>query len=59
MNLYKFIITVKRYPDDEKGRRRRWSTRSNTLNGAIRKTFQEVPDILSIVKILYVNRKEK
>lgn len=50
MNLYKFIITVKRYPDDEKGRRR-WSTRSNTLNGAIRKTFQEVPDILSIVKI--------
>ena len=52
MNLYKFIITVKRYPDDEKGRRRRrWSTRSNTLNGAIRKTFQEVPDILSIVKI--------
>lgn len=51
MNLYKFIITVKRWPDDEKGRKRRWSTRSNTLNGAVRKTFQEVPDILSIVKI--------
>lgn len=51
MNLYKFIITVKRFPDDEKGKRKRWTTRSKSLNGAVRKTFQEVPDILSIVKI--------
>lgn len=50
MNLYKFIITVKRWPDDEKGRRP-WYTWSKSLNGAVRKTFQEVPDILSIVKI--------
>ena len=52
MNTYKFIITVKRYPDDEKGRRHLWTTRSNTLNGAVRKTFQEVHDILTIVEIL-------
>ena len=52
MNLYKFIITVKRYPDDEKGRSHLWITRSNTLNGAVRKTFQEVHDILTIVEIL-------
>lgn len=52
MNLYKFIITVKRFPDDEKGKRRWFGIRSNTLNGAIRKTFQEVSNILSIVKIL-------
>lgn len=52
MNLYRFIIAVKRYPDDEKGRTRLWTTRSNTLNGAIRKTFQEVHDILTIVEIL-------
>ena len=52
MNLYKFIITVKRYPDDEKVRKHIWTTRSNTLNGAVRKTFQEVPYILTIVEIL-------
>lgn len=52
MNLYKFIITVKRYPDDKKVRRKIWTTRSNTLNGAVRKTFQEVHDILTIVEIL-------
>lgn len=52
MNTYEFIITIKRYPNDEKGRRRLWTARSNTLNGAIRKTFQEIHDILTIVKIL-------
>lgn len=52
MNLYKFIITVKRYPNDEKVRRHIWTTRSNTLNGAVRKTFQEVHNILTIVEIL-------
>lgn len=52
MNTYEFIITVKRWPDDEKGRRRPWYTWSKSLNGAVRKTFQEVHDILTIVEIL-------